>query len=296
MSKPRILIALGSPSPSDRGLLSQLSLDDSVEYQLSIASEHRTPETVEKHFNGNNWIWDAIIPGAGMTNALLSAYVKRAHPSTLVIGLPINDKVTNGISSMLSSQELPPGYVAACTGLDQLGKAAKLAARLVTTEYKSIVIYDFVADMRGELSKKAAELLERFKIPYRVETLGREKYAPKNGELQLAVLSEACDAKIIDTQDPIIATTHGHLVLGSLGPSAGMASVRENPNLLVVGYVNPTNLALFGAKVMSRSNPDLDLPAAITKYWQEGAKKYDPYKELIKLDSPEKIKQIVEAK
>lgn len=298
MTKPKILIALGSPSPSDRGLLSQLSLDDSVEYILSIASAHRTPETVEKHFNAHPW--DAIVPGAGLTNALLSDYLRRVRPQTLVVGLPIEDKSTKGLSSVLSSQELPPGYVAASGGLGQLGKSAKIAAQLVTTPYDRVAIFDFVTSEESTTygsGEKAVDLCSKLGVECRLYKGEASWQKVEPGELPLAILVSIGEAAVIDTDKPVIGMTHGADKNGKTRDyHAGYIDlVKQRPNLAMVGFDNATNLALFGAKVVSRA--DSGVAKRIEEsYLPEGKKKYDPFKELIPLDTPEKIKRIVEAK
>ncbi len=287
MTKPQILIALGSPS--DKKLLAKLALDESVDYHLSIASAHRTPDTVELHSKQLSCFpWDAIVAGAGLTNALLSEYLRRAEPKTIVIGLPVTDTETKGLSSLLSSQELPPGYPAAAVAVDELGRAAKIAAQLTTGGYDKVVIYDFTKKGKG---MEASATLIKFGINHDCITKSPGLEKIERGTLPLVVLESIAEANAIQTDGPIIATTTG----AGRDYSAGYIDLLKNhSNLGMVSFGSPTNLALFGAKVLSRQNPEVG--EKINAYLAEGRKKYEPYKSVIPLDSPEKIKEIVEAK
>lgn len=275
MVKPNVLITVGSPS--DLYLLNDLALDDRVEFSVSVASAHRTPATVANHAIWKRW--DAVIAGAGMTNALLSDYVTDALPEQLVFGVPIFDKATGGLSSVLSSQELPPGYVAACVSMGKLGRAARLAADLVSTDYKSVVLYN-ILDIPVD---KPMGLLKKLGVPARVEELKLHgnSFTVPDGELPLVLMEDAANVMFLNNPDrrPMIASVRNTNLLQN-------PIFQDCDYLAVVGYDNPTNLALFGAKVVSRNNAQVAVN--IVDYLEEGVKKYDDFKDVISL-SPESL-------
>lgn len=280
MTKPKVLIALGSPSDIKvlQKKISQYDFDE-IDFYLSIASAHRTPEIVVEHAKTQEW--DIVIAGAGLTNALLSEYVKNTKPSTLVLGMPIKDEATNGLTSILSSQELPPGYVAAITGSEDFNKIKNVTYKLLMKKYDKIALW-YSGDKEKDRPKKAEELLNKFGIEYR---LRHEEKSEKNldGELTLAV-GEMREVKEILNPKLTIASVK---MMYKTMPE----TLRElysyydylsfNPNLIFVGFNNQTNLALFGAKVISRNNPAVG--EKIKQYLEEGKKKYDKYKQVILL-------------
>ncbi|MBW3016017.1 AIR carboxylase family protein [Candidatus Woesearchaeota archaeon] len=279
MVKPQLLLALGSPS--DLGWLNDLTLDDRVEFSLSVASAHRTPETVDHHKYWKRW--DAIVAGAGMTNALLSEYVKAASPEQLVFGVPISDKATMGRSSVLSSQELPPGYVSACVAMGKVDRAASIAADLVCNVYDRIVIFDSGKEL-SERAAKMCALLGKFGVDHRVVSWPDKSLPDYNdGELPLVLFNEAVDISF--NKDKIES---GPVIASSAYLSCETYSfvANRNPGVAFVGFENPTNLALFGAKVVSRNNAQVG--RNIVDYLEKGVKKYDEFKEVIPL-TPESL-------
>ncbi|MBW3016058.1 AIR carboxylase family protein [Candidatus Woesearchaeota archaeon] len=276
MVKPQILLAFGSPS--DLTLLNDLSLDDRVDFHLSVASAHRTPETVDHHKYWKRW--DAVVAGAGMTNALLSEYVKESSPEQLVFGVPIFDKATMGRSSVFSSQELPPGYVSACVSIGRPDRAAKMAADLVCNVYDRVVIFDSGREISARAGKMCT-LLDKLDVIYRVVSWPEKKLPEyRDNELPLVLFNEAVD--ILFEKDQI---ENGPVIASSAFLSSESYSfiTSRNQGVVFVGFENPTNLALFGAKVVSRNNARVG--ERIVDYLEDGVKKYDGFKEVIPLTS-----------
>jgi len=291
MSKPNILIALGSPSKSDTGLLDQLTLDDSVNFHLSIASAHRTPENVKRHAH---WLaeetqklidnpkladvnhWDALIAGAGMANALVHAYIEQLYeryPDLPIIGLPINDSKTSGLSSLLSSQETPPGYVAPVVGVNQLGHAADIARKLVTTNYTSVRFVKEVPD------DKTLAVLEELGVPYSCDRDSENPIRPT--EIPIAIADEAGHLGMFYKLPVVIATTQ---------PPADylkhIEDAKGTSNVVYTGFNNPKNAALLAGRIVARNNPDVR--EALREYIAGGAKKYDEYPDVMEI-TPELI-------
>lgn len=280
--KPKILIALGSPS--DKKLLEQVSLDDACEYYLSIASAHRTPETVTKHAVVHKW--DAIIAAAGLTNALVNEYVKQALSETLVVGVPVDDAATNGLSSLLSSQELPPGYVVGTVGVNQLGKAVELAKKLLVHKYDRICLW-YAGDVEKQCPKKAGDVLAQVGVQHHF--VHKKKFVPEEGELVLAMIDWDCHELESELRDASIVIACPTDLYGTVWREGQrhhrlytyVSSMKSIPNAFFVGFDNQINLALFGAKVVSRSVPKVG--EDIRAYVAQGTKKYAPYSEVQQL-------------
>lgn len=296
MEKPKVLVALGSPS--DRRLLEGITFDEDVFYAYSGASAHRTPALVRQHAAEG---WDAIVAGAGLTNALVSEYVKDAAAPTLVIGVPIYDRATGGLTSLLSSSELPSGYVVATVGVGQLPQAVNLASVLVTRRYTGVFISAVAGyhraldkDFYSEKSEQLPELLNRFGIPYRFE--GTSDKEPRDGELVLFMdgttdpLMNPIEERFGNYADVVVATKMISLE-EDMSPQDYLRYVDRPSNALFVGLQNPAHLALFAAKVISRQRPEV--AEKIRKYQEEGKTKYKPYQDLIPL-TPKSLGTLLE--
>jgi phosphoribosylaminoimidazole carboxylase PurE protein len=100
--------------------------------QITVASAHRAPERAIKIAAGaeGNGI-QVIIAGAGMAAHL--AGIIAAHTILPVIGVPINSSPLNGLDSLLSTVQMPPGVPVAAMAIGKPGakNAAILAAQII---------------------------------------------------------------------------------------------------------------------------------------------------------------------
>jgi len=106
----------------------------SVDYQLRVASAHRSPKFVEQI------IHDAEADGckvfiamAGLAAALPGAVA--ALTTKPVIGVPCGGKVP--FDSLLSIVQLPPGVPAATVGVDRGDNAGYLAVQMLALQNES---------------------------------------------------------------------------------------------------------------------------------------------------------------
>lgn len=124
-----ITIMLGSKSDMPVAEKCTKVLDRfNVEYQLRVASAHRSPVFVE------SIVKDALVDGnkvfiamAGLAAALPGAVA--ALTTKPVIGVPCGGKVP--FDSLLSIAQLPPGVPAATVGVDRGDNAAWLALQIL---------------------------------------------------------------------------------------------------------------------------------------------------------------------
>ena len=91
-----------------------------VEYFMTVASAHRTPDRVmalAKRAELEDW--KILIAGAGMA-AHLAGFLA-AHTALPVIGVPMDSSSLHGLDALLSTVQMPGGVPVACMGLGSAG-------------------------------------------------------------------------------------------------------------------------------------------------------------------------------
>ena len=109
-------------------LLSELG----VSHDVNVASAHRTPEKVLRIVReGPERGVKVFICAAGMAAHL--AGVVAAHSRVPVIGVPMGAGMMDGLDSLLSTVQMPPGVPVATVGVGSAGakNAAVLAAQII---------------------------------------------------------------------------------------------------------------------------------------------------------------------
>jgi phosphoribosylamine--glycine ligase len=128
--KSQVLIVMGSDSdlPVMEGaedILKQFG----ITYQTTIASAHRSPErTISIAAGAEGKGIQVIIAGAGMAAHLAGTIA--AHTILPVIGVPINSSPLNGLDSLLSTVQMPPGVPVATMAIGKPG-AKTLQSRTI---------------------------------------------------------------------------------------------------------------------------------------------------------------------
>lgn len=136
-----------------------------VPFELTIASAHRTParamafaETARQRG------LKVIIAGAGMAAHL--AGVLAAHTTLPVIGIPIDASALNGLDSLLSTVQMPPGVPVATMGIGKAGakNAAILATQILAVEDTNLAakLDQFKRDMAAEVDAKAMKIAAQY--------------------------------------------------------------------------------------------------------------------------------------
>lgn len=127
-----------------------------VECEMRVLSAHRTPkETVEYAEGLKDRGVQVVICGAGGSAAL--AGVVAAHTQLPVIGVPI-ESVLNGLDSLLSTVQMPPGVPVGGVAIGKPGakNAGLLALRILAlkdqTIYKKLV--EFSDQQRDKILKE----------------------------------------------------------------------------------------------------------------------------------------------
>ncbi len=106
-----------------------------IEYDINVLSAHRTPhETIAFVENSNS---DVFIAGAGGAAHLPG--VVAGITSKPVIGVPVNASISiQGIDSLLSIVQMPPGVPVASVGIDAAKNAGILAAQMIAIGNKEV--------------------------------------------------------------------------------------------------------------------------------------------------------------
>lgn len=164
---PQVSIIMGSTS--DLPIMekaAQLLNDLKIPFEMHALSAHRTPEEVEKFAK------DAaprgikvIIAAAGMA-AHLPGVIAAMTPLP-VIGVPIKASL-EGLDSVLSILQMPPGIPVATVGINAAQNAGILAAQIIGTSDSAVM--EQVVAFKENLKKKiiaANEDLKKVEYPYK---------------------------------------------------------------------------------------------------------------------------------
>ncbi len=120
-----------------------------IDYEIRVASAHRTPEKVKEIAEKSNAkIFIAI---AGLAAALPGAVA--SHTTKPVIGVPVGGKLP--LDSLLSIVQMPTGVPVACVGVDNGINAALIAVEILALQNEKIS--KKLARYREELKKKVEE-------------------------------------------------------------------------------------------------------------------------------------------
>lgn len=155
-------IVLGSDSdlPVFKGCLEFLQ-KTSIPYEIIVASAHRSPDRAADYARtARERGLKVIIAGAGMAAHL--AGVLAAHTTLPVIGVPVDSSPLNGLDSLLSTVQMPPGVPVATMGIGASGarNAAILTAQIlaVTDMDMAEKLRDLKHDMALAVEQKSARL------------------------------------------------------------------------------------------------------------------------------------------
>ena len=140
MDKIQVAIMMGSKSdhPTMQEAADILK-EFGVGYEMRVLSAHRTPQETAAYaeaLKGRGV--KIVIAGAGGSAAL--AGVVAAHTTLPVIGIPIETTALNGMDSLLSTVQMPPGVPVATVAIGKPGakNAGILALRILSLSDEKI--------------------------------------------------------------------------------------------------------------------------------------------------------------
>ena len=132
-----------------------------IPYEITVASAHRTPaRAAEFSTTARERGLQVIIAGAG--HAAHLAGVLAAHTTLPIIGVPIDSSCLQGLDSLLSTVQMPPGVPVATVSIGKSGarNAAILATQILAVGDPQLVreLEQFKVDMAASVDKKAAKI------------------------------------------------------------------------------------------------------------------------------------------
>ena len=144
----------------------QILNDFKIPFEMNALSAHRTPEEVEKFSKvaASRGI-KVIIAAAGMA-AHLPGVIAAMTPLP-VIGVPIKASL-EGLDSIFSILQMPPGIPVATVGVNAAQNAGILAAQIIATGDEALM--KEVVRHKESLKKKIVEAndeLKKVKFPYK---------------------------------------------------------------------------------------------------------------------------------
>lgn len=130
-----------------------------IAYELTIVSAHRTPKRMYAYADSAlQKGLKVIIAGAG-GSAHLPGMVASLTPLP-VIGVPIKTKSLDGMDSLLSIVQMPPGIPVATVAINGARNAGLLAAKIIATHDTKLMesLKTFMKNLDETISKKSKEL------------------------------------------------------------------------------------------------------------------------------------------
>jgi 5-(carboxyamino)imidazole ribonucleotide mutase len=125
-----------------------------VNIDAHVISAHRTPDAAHKYASHaeENGI-EVIIAAAGKAAHL--AGVIAAYTTLPVIGIPIKSSTMDGLDSLLSTVQMPPGIPVATVAINGAENAALLAVQILSLKYPKLK--QKLADYKKRLANKVLE-------------------------------------------------------------------------------------------------------------------------------------------
>ncbi len=150
---PKVAVIMGSRSDEKVMAACIKTLDSlGIPHDVRVLSAHRTPEEARVYAKeARDKGIEVIIAGAGWAAHL--AGLIAAYTTIPVIGVPIDSSPLQGLDSLLSTVQMPPGVPVATVAVGSGGatNAAVLAAEILSIKYMEI--RDRIIRYRQELKK-----------------------------------------------------------------------------------------------------------------------------------------------
>ncbi|MDQ5971273.1 MAG: 5-(carboxyamino)imidazole ribonucleotide mutase [Patescibacteria group bacterium] len=164
MKKAKSIVGIIMGSDSDLGVMSEactLLEDFGVPYEITVASAHRSPNIA--HAYATSAITrglKVIIAAAG--GAAHLAGVAASLTTLPVIGVPIKAKTLDGLDSLLSTVQMPPGIPVATVGINSAHNAGILAVQILATSDKTLQkkLNEFKKKLESGVKTKAKKMSE----------------------------------------------------------------------------------------------------------------------------------------
>lgn len=159
--KPLVSIIMGSTS--DLPVMekaAQILNSFKIPFEINALSAHRTPEEVGKFAKGAAGRGIKVIIAAAGMAAHLPGVIASLTPLP-VIGVPIKASL-EGLDSILSILQMPPGIPVATVGINAAQNAAILSAQIIGTGNEKVMkeVLKYKEDMKKKIVESNKELKE----------------------------------------------------------------------------------------------------------------------------------------
>jgi 5-(carboxyamino)imidazole ribonucleotide mutase len=161
VEKHRVGIVLGSDS--DLPVMEEAARilrNFGVPYEMTIASAHRSPDLASEYArSAEERGIEVIIAAAGMAAHLPG--VLAAYTCLPVIGVPLKGGALNGVDSLYSIVQMPPGVPVAAVAIDGARNAALLAVQMLSI--KDLDMREKFREYKKELAESTAKKAEQLR-------------------------------------------------------------------------------------------------------------------------------------
>ncbi len=166
--EPLVSIIMGSTSDlSVMEKTAQVLNDFRIPFEMNALSAHRTPEEVEKFAKGAAGRGIKVIIAAAGMAAHLPGIIAALTPLP-VIGVPIKASL-EGLDSIFSILQMPPGIPVATVGVNGAQNAGILAAQIIGTCDEAVM--KAIVKYKENLKKKVVEANEELtKVKFKYKT------------------------------------------------------------------------------------------------------------------------------
>ena len=165
-AKPVVGIIMGSDS--DLPVMEKafdVCKEFSVPFEVRIISAHRTPLVMKEYAEtAIKRGLKVVIAGAG--GAAHLAGVAASFTTLPIIGVPVQSKSLNGLDSLLSMVQMPPGVPVATVAIDGAKNAALLAIQILALSDKVLAkkFSDYKVKMEKEVIAKDKAATNKYKV------------------------------------------------------------------------------------------------------------------------------------
>ena len=164
MSKDKIEVGIIMGSDSDLPIMEdaiKVLKEFEIGYEVRVLSAHRTPD---QHAEYSKTALErglkVIIAAAGGAAHLPG--VTAAHTTLPVIGVPIKGKSLEGMDSLLSIVQMPPGVPVATVSINGAKNAALLAVKIISLS--DDIIHSKLKDYKKKLEKESLAKNEKINL------------------------------------------------------------------------------------------------------------------------------------
>jgi 5-(carboxyamino)imidazole ribonucleotide mutase len=151
--RPRVGIIMGSRSDLETMQAAATTLSElGIAHEMRVVSAHRTPDLLYRYAEGAAARGlRVLIAGAGGAAHLPG--MTAAKTNLPVIGVPVRGKTLDGLDSLLSIVQMPPGVPVATMAIGNAANAALFAARILALEDPALA-----QRLAERVAKTAAEI------------------------------------------------------------------------------------------------------------------------------------------